>query len=178
MKKCLIVVDYQNDFVSGTLGFPKAITLEPRIAEKIKEYKHCGDDVLFTFDTHDENYLNSAEGKCLPVAHCIKGTVGHELFGDVAKLMETSDKAFYKSTFGSDELYRYLKSNSYSAVELVGVITNICVISNAILAKTACPETKIIVDSACVASNDDALNCAALAVMESMQITVKNKDVA
>lgn len=177
MKKCLVVIDYQNDFVSGVLGFSKAKKLEARIAEKIKAYRKSGNDVLFTLDTHTENYLESFEGRNLPVSHCIEGTDGHELFGEVGKLKLPSDKMFEKPTFGSDKLYEYLKSTQYATIELVGVVTNICVISNAVLAKTSQPETEIIVDASCVASNDESLNRAALSVMVSMQITVKNKDV-
>lgn len=173
MKKCLIVVDYQNDFVSGSLGFPKAVELDNRIAEKVKEYHDNGDDVVFTFDTHSEDYLESREGRYLPVEHCIKGTTGHELYGKTGDSRKAKDKCFEKITFGSDELYQHLKKTMYQRIELVGVVTNICVISNAVLAKTAQPETDIFVDVSCVASNDEDLNQAAIKVMESMQINIK-----
>lgn len=173
MKKCLIVVDYQNDFVCGSLGFKKAQELDKRIAEKINAYHRNGDDVLFTFDTHHEDYLSTREGRYLPVRHCVRETEGHKLYGETAECFTFYDKCFYKTTFGSDDLYRYLKENPYSAIELVGVVTNICVISNAVLAKTAQPETDICVDADCVASNDDALNEAALKVMQSLQIDIK-----
>ena len=139
MKKCLIVVDYQEDFVTGSLGFAKARELEERIAEKIRQY-HAEEesDVVFTLDTQD--------------------------------------LIFCKATFGSERLYEYLTDILYDEIELVGVVTNICVISNAVLAKTAQPETEIIVDASCVASNDEELNEAALKVMESLQITVINRE--
>lgn len=172
MKKCLIVVDYQNDFVTGSLGFKKAEQLDNRIAEKIEKYRNEGWEIIFTFDTHEENYLNTNEGKNLPVAHCIKGTDGHKLYGKTAKMLKKSDRCFFKSSFGSTELFEYLKAEKFDIVELCGVVTNICVISNAILAKTALPETEVSVDSACVASNDDSLNKSALDVMQSLQINV------
>lgn len=175
MKKCLIVVDYQNDFVSGSLGFTEAAVLENPIAEKIRQYRTAGDEVIFTFDTHEADYLERQEGKNLPITHCLRGTTGHELYGQVAELIQPSDKRFYKKTFGSDELYQYLKSEHFESIELVGVVSNICVISNAVLAKTAQPETLILVDSSCTASNDNDLNQAALAVMRSLQIQIKAK---
>lgn len=172
MKKCLIVVDYQNDFVSGTLGFLRATELEKNIANKINQYRSDGDDIIFTFDTHDTEYLTTQEGKNLPIPHCIKDTDGHKLYGEVADLIYDSDKRCYKNTFGSDDLYEYLKTESYESIELIGVVSNICVISNAVLAKTAQPETLVIVDSTCTASNDDKLNTAALNVMKSLQIKI------
>lgn len=175
MKKCLIVVDYQNDFVTGTLGFPEAISLEPSIADKIKEYRANGDKVVFTFDTHSANYLETQEGQGLPVPHCIENTAGHELHGKVAELIQQTDQRFYKNTFGSDTLYLFLKMERFESIELVGVVSNICVIANAVLAKTAQPETPIIVDARCTASNDSELNRAALAVMSSLQVQIAGR---
>lgn len=172
MKKCLIVVDYQNDFVTGSLGFKKAEQLDDRIAEKIEKYRSENWEIVFTFDTHEENYLNTNEGRNLPVAHCIKGTDGHKLYGKTANMLKQSDKCFYKPSFGSAELFEYLKAEKFDIVELCGVVTNICVISNAVLAKTALPEAEVSVDSLCVASNDDSLNKSALDVMQSLQINV------
>ena len=172
MRKCLIVVDYQNDFVTGSLGFAKAEQLDDRIADKIAKCRNEGWEIVFTFDTHEENYLQTNEGRNLPVKHCIKGTNGHKLYGRTAKMLKESDKCFYKPSFGSAELFEYLKAERFDKVELCGVVTNICVISNAVLTKTALPESEISVDSACVASNDDSLNKAALNVMQSLQINV------
>jgi len=172
VKKCLIVVDYQNDFVSGTLGYREAVALEPGIAEKIRQYRECGGEVVFTFDTHGEDYYDTQEGRKLPVAHCLQGTEGHNLYGALAGLAMDSDRKFQKNAFGSDELYVFLKLETFESIELVGVVSNICVISNAILAKTAQPETSIIVDAKCTASNDSQLHQAALDVMSSLQIEV------
>ena len=172
MKKCLIVVDYQNDFVSGSLGFPEAAALEPGIADKIRQYRECGGEVVFTFDTHGADYLQTQEGRKLPVAHCVQGTQGHDLYGEPATLALESDKTFIKYTFGSDGLFDYLRQTPYESIELVGLVSNICVISNAILAKTAQPETPIIVDASCTASYDTHLHQAALDVMSGLQIEV------
>lgn len=172
MKKCLIIVDYQNDFVSGALGFHEAAALAPRLAEKIRTYKAQGDDVIFTFDTHGENYSDTQEGRHLPVPHCIEGTQGHALAGEIAALCEETDRCFRKNTFGSDALYEYLKRTPYERIELAGVVSNICVISNAVLAKTAQPETPILVDAGCTASGSAALHAAALDVMAGLQIEI------
>ncbi len=172
MRKCLIVVDYQNDFVTGSLGFAKAEQLDDRIADKIAKYRNEGWEIAFTFDTHEEDYLQTNEGRNLPVEHCIKGTDGHKLYGRTAEMLKENDKCFYKPSFGSAELFEYLKAEKFDKVELCGVVTNICVISNAVLAKTALPEAEVSVDSSCVASNDDNLNKSALDVMQSLQINV------
>ncbi|MCL2409414.1 MAG: cysteine hydrolase family protein [Oscillospiraceae bacterium] len=172
MKKCLIVVDYQNDFVTGSLGFAEAAELERSIVEKITRYRDNGDEVVFTFDTHDENYRDTQEGRNLPVPHCLQNTDGHKLYGKVADLIEKSDKRFYKNTFGSDELYMYLKIEPFENIELVGVVSNICVISNAVLAKTAQPNTPVVIDANCTASHDSHLHQAALDIMSGLQIEV------
>ena len=174
MKKCLIVVDYQNDFVSGSLGFPEAVELEQHIVEKIEQYRSNGGEVIFTFDTHEKNYMETQEGRNLPIPHCLQDTDGHKLYGKVSEMIMKTDKRFYKNTFGSDELYMYLKAEVFESIELIGLVSNICVISNAILAKTAQPETPIIVDAVCTASNDSRLNQAALDVMGSLQIQIIN----
>ena len=175
MKRLLVVVDYQIDFVDGTLGFPKAAAIENPIAEKIKEYRKNGDEVVFTLDTHSENYLTTQEGENLPVPHCIQGTKGAELYGKISQLRQASDTVFEKPTFGCGPLFTHLKSGNYDCVELVGLISNICVISNAVIAKTALPEALVMVDAACTASNDDMLHEAALSIMDGLQIKVTNR---
>lgn len=173
--KCLIVVDYQVDFVKGKLGFDKAAMLEDKIVQKISEYRAYGGEIIFTFDTHYENYMQTREGKNLPVAHCIEGTEGHMLYGKVAAAVTAADKCIYKSAFGSDELMDYLRSKHYESIELVGIVSNICVISNAVIAKTALPEVPVIVDASCTASNDEKLHNAALDIMQGLHINVINR---
>ena len=170
MKKILIIVDYQNDFVSGSLGFPEAVRLEEGICAKIKEYEN--DEIVYTLDTHRENYLDTQEGKKLPVVHCIKGTEGHELYGKVKELLKDC-RTFEKPTFPSADLLDYLRGGEYDVIELAGLVSSICVISNAVIAKAACPEAEIIVDSALTAGADAHMHEAALDVMRNLQITVK-----
>ena len=176
-KKLLIVVDYQNDFVVGSLGFPGAVRIEDSIVEKIKEYREYGEQgqIIFTMDTHNKDYLKSQEGINLPVEHCIKGLNGWELYGKIASLKKEEDLVFSKPTFGSLELGDYLRNRAdqYESVEIAGVVTNICVISNMVIVKAAMPEVPISVDSKCVASNDEKYGNAALDVMETLHVKVK-----
>lgn len=175
MKKALIVVDYQNDFVSGSLGFPEAAMIEDTICNKIKSYQDSGHDVIFTFDSHDDQYLNTREGKGIPVEHCMEGSDGWLLYGKVAKCCDSKSVTLSKSTFGSLTLANYLHGQNYGCVELVGVVTDICVLSNAVLAQAALPEAKIIIDAAAVASNNPEAHERALAVMEGLQMCVDNR---
>lgn len=170
--KCLIVVDYQVDFVSGSLGNAAAAALDAGIAARIRQARAQGEDVIFTLDTHEADYLSTREGKYLPVAHCIRGTAGHGLYGEVAALRQPRDAVFCKETFGSRELFAYLQQKRYDAIELCGVVTNICVISNAVIAKTALPEADVSVNAALCASGDPALHQKALDVMASFQIDI------
>ena len=171
MKKLLIVVDYQNDFVNGSLGFPGAEALEETICEKIRAYQKAGNDVVCTLDTHGEDYSETQEGHKLPIPHCLRGTQGWELYGKTAELLKDCRK-FEKPVFGSAGLFEFLRETPYSSIELCGLVSNICVISNAVLARTAQPEAEIVVDAACTASNDPALNEAVLRVLEGLQVTV------
>lgn len=171
MKKLLVVVDYQNDFVSGSLGFPGAELLESGIVDKIQEYIKNEDDVVFTMDCHGEDYLSTREGKNLPVPHCIKGTEGYLPYGKTAEY-HTGRPVFDKSSFGSAELFDFVRQQSYGSIELCGLVSNICVLSNAVLCKAAQPEAEIIVDSELTASHDRQLNEKTLDVLKSIQVTV------
>lgn len=185
MSRLLIVVDYQVDFVDGALGFAGAEKLAQPIANKISEYRKRGDDVVFTFDTHGSDYLSTQEGRNLPVEHCIENTPGHKLYGAVASELLDSDKVFFKPVFGSVELFDWLRSAQRAAdeagalpfeeIELVGLVSNICVVANAVLVKTACSDVPVTVDAACTGSFDARLNEAALDTMESLQIKVANR---
>lgn len=171
----LIVVDYQNDFVDGSLGFSGAEKLDEKIADKIKCYHKNDDIVIFTMDTHFENYLETQEGRKLPVKHCIKGTNGWELFGQTKLSKKNSDIVFEKNTFPSLELGKFLEGKPVENVELVGLVSNICVISNAVIVKSALPEAEIVVDANLTASNDKLMHEKCLDVMESLQIKVINR---
>ena len=174
MSGLLVVVDYQNDFVDGALGFPGASDIHDPICAKILEYKSAGDMVVFTKDTHVPQYLETQEGMNLPVIHCVKGTKGHDLYGDLETLSEGCI-VFEKPTFGSEKLFDFLRSESFDRIELVGLVSNICVLSNAVLAKTALPEAEIIVDCACTDSYDKVLHNKALDVLSGIQVTVTNR---
>lgn len=173
MKRLLVVVDYQNDFVSGSLGFEKAKELDQRIFDKINEYHKNGDDVIYTFDTHNEKYMFTVEGKHLPVLHCIKGSEGHKLYGKVATLFdENKDVYFEKETFPSLDLSIYLKDKPYNEVELCGLVSNICVISNVVMVKAALPNAEIFVNKNLTASFDEEMNQACLKILTGLHVNV------
>lgn len=172
--KCLIVVDFQTDFVTGSLGFPKAKTLEDKIYQKIMTYQNNQDDVVFTLDTHGQEYLGTQEGKRLPVIHCQEYSEGWELFG---RMKDIDGYRIYKTTFGAEPLFAFLKNRQYDSIELVGLVTNICVIANAVLAKTALPDVPIIIDAHATASYDEDLHEKALDVMAGLQMDIINRGV-
>lgn len=174
MDKLLIVVDYQNDFVDGSLGFPGAELLDETISRKICEYRDQGYSVVFTLDTHEDNYLRTQEGKNLPVSHCLRGSNGHAIYGKTG-ILSRGGTFFEKNTFGSKALFEFLSESKYTTVELVGLVSNICVITNALLAKTALPEAEIIVDASCTNSVDPVLHEKTLDVLEGLQIKVINR---
>ncbi len=175
-KRLLVVVDYQRDFVDGSLGFEAAKALEDPICQRIREYYAIGGKVVFTMDTHEQKYLLTNEGKHLPVKHCIKGTAGWELYGKVARFA-TGENQIEKPTFGSIALADYIKENGpFASIELCGVVSNICVISNAVIAKAASPESKIIISKRLIASNDGELENKALDLLENLHATVTDRD--
>lgn len=176
MKKLLLVVDYQKDFVDGALGFPGAEKLDGPIAQKIAAYHAAGDDVAFTLDTHGVDYMDTQEGRKLPVPHCIRGSAGWELYGETAKAKQPGDKVIEKPAFPSLELGNWLKDKGYDQIELTGLVSYICVISNAVIAKAALPEAEIVVDASCTGGPDGGLHEKCLDLMEqALQITVINR---
>ncbi len=168
MKKILIVVDMQKDFISGALGTIEAALIVPQVIEKIKGFDG---EVVFTKDTHSSIYLDTQEGKNLPVPHCIKGTDGWELDEKIAPLSHNC-RIFEKPTFGSIELSQYVVSGEYDYIELIGLCTDICVISNAMLLKAYLPEVKVTVDSSCCAGVTPESHENALLAMKMCQIEV------
>lgn len=174
MKKFLIVVDMQKDFVDGALGTKEAVAIVPAAAEKISAFDG---EIFVTLDTHFDNYMSTNEGRHLPVPHCIKGTEGWQLDKAVAKALEGKNyTAVEKNTFGSVDLPGLIKKaagNDDFTVELIGLCTDICVVSNALLIKANFPEAEIAVDAKCCAGVTPQAHEAALATMASCQITVK-----
>lgn len=165
--KILIIVDMQNDFVTGSLGTKEAKKIIPNIKKKIQEYSSRGDIIIFTRDTHDTDYLQTQEGKVLPVEHCIYPTNGWEIVDE----LKTPDCTYVnKSSFGWLHWGEFDFKNK--EVELVGVCTDICVISNALILKASFPEIKITVDASCCAGVSPEKHKAALDVMKSCQINV------
>lgn len=171
--KVLVVVDMQNDFIDGTLGTDEAKAIVTAVRDKIDEYHIAGDTVLFTRDTHYENYLQTQEGRNLPVEHCIKGTYGWEISSE---LKTSGSMIIDKSSFGSCMLAEKLEeinaSNDIEAIELVGLCTDICVISNGLLIKTKLPEIQVKVDASCCAGVTPESHETALRAMQACQIEV------
>lgn len=172
MSHLLLVVDYQVDFVSGSLGFPGAELLDAVICEKIQKARDNGDTVCFTLDTHSSDYLETQEGTHLPVPHCLKGSAGWQLYGKTAQARRPQDPVFEKPTFGSAALLDYLRTTPFDSVELCGLVSNICVLSNAIIAKTALPEATILVDAAATAAPDPVMHQKALDVLAGVQVQI------
>ena len=172
MKKLLIVVDMQNDFITGALGSPQAQAILPGVKAKIELYRQNGDDLIYTRDTHNDNYLSTQEGKLLPVAHCIEGTVGHEIADG---LYAAGAEIFDKPYFGSLKLAEHVAvGGEYDEIELCGLCTDICVVSNAIILKARLPETTISVDPACCAGVTAETHEAALLTMKMCQVLIRD----
>ena len=168
--KILIVVDMQKDFIDGALGTAEAVAIVPNVIAKIKGYENSDSLVIYTKDTHFENYMDTREGRHLPVPHCIKGTEGHEIPDEI---LRGHDLIIEKPTFGSTELVRYLENIEFDEIELIGLCTDICVVSNALLIKARFPEREVSVDSSCCAGVTPATHEAALTTMKMCQINVR-----
>ncbi len=174
MKRLLVVVDYQNDFVDGALGFEGADEIENNIVDLIERFEKNHDFIAFTFDTHERDYLSTTEGKCLPVEHCIKGTEGwkiRERLADYAK----RHQCFEKHTFGSLDLGNFIRGLNplINEVYLVGLVSNICVISNAIIAKAALDKYgRVYVVKNATASFDNEMQQKGFDILENLHIKV------
>ena len=173
MKKLLIVIDMQVDFVSGSLGSADAQAIVPAVKAKVDAAHAEGVQVIFTRDTHPDNYLDTFEGKHLPVAHCIGGTPGHAIIPELA--VGAADIVIDKPTFGSTELAERLHSivDRDTVLELCGLCTDICVASNALLLRAHFPSNDIIVDSAACAGVTPESHAAALTTLKMCQIDVR-----
>lgn len=172
MKKAIVVVDMQNDFIDGSLGTKEAVAMLPALVEKLTRAEKDGDmDFIFTLDTHGEDYLSTQEGKNLPVKHCIKGTHGWEPAAPLKKFVERAKAVIEKTAFGSPKLADAV--DGCDTVELVGLCTDICVISNALIIKAFHPETKVVVDSSCCAGVTPKSHENALEAMKMCQIEIR-----
>lgn len=175
MQKILLVIDMQNDFIDGALGTKEAVKIVPNVEAKIKNFTG---KVIFTRDTHFENYLETQEGRNLPVKHCIKDTKGWEIREELEALRK--EKAIDKLTFGSSELGAMLvklnEEEPVESIEIVGLCTDICVISNAMIAKAFLPEVPVSVDAACCAGVTPESHKNALNAMKVCQIRVDNEE--
>ncbi len=174
-KRVLVVIDVQNDFVDGALGTREAQAMLPALLEKVEAFPG---DVVMTYDTHEPNYLETQEGALLPVVHCVKGTPGWELAPALDALrVRLNAKTYEKPTFGSlqlaHDLARDYAAGALESVELVGLCTDICVVSNALMLKASMSELPIYVDPACCAGVTPEKHEAALEVMRSCQIIVR-----
>ena len=173
MRKLLVVIDMQKDFIDGALGTKEAVSIVPAVVEKIRSYDKK--DIFATLDTHHEDYMNTQEGKYLPVEHCIEGTEGWEFDKSLMEALKGA-KVYNKPTFGSTDLAKDIQAIADTEeieIEMIGLCTDICVVSNALLLKAAMPEISISVDASCCAGVTPEKHEAALETMRSCQIYVK-----
>lgn len=169
--KILLVIDMQNDFINGSLGTAEACDIVENVVEKIKSYENNNSIIYYTKDTHYEDYLNTKEGLKLPVKHCIKNTLGWEIPKNV---LRNNKNIIEKNTFGSRTLFEQLKKyeSDIESIELIGLCTDICVISNALLAKAYFPNIDIIVDEKCCAGVTVDSHNKAIETMKMCQIEI------
>ena len=171
MKKALVVVDMQKDFIDGALGTKEAQEMLPRMEAKLSAAQAAGTKLVFTMDTHGEDYLATQEGRRLPVPHCIRGTEGWEIAASLQPFVRAAAAVVEKPAFGSTELPALLED--CDEIELVGLCTDICVISNALVLKAFYPEKKISVDASCCAGVTPESHAEALRAMKMCQVDVK-----
>ncbi len=165
MKKTLIVIDMQRDFINGSLGTREAEAIVARVKEKIAQYQRDGDEIIFTRDTHQDNYLTTNEGRHLPVVHCVEGTDGWQ----IADCLEVPGAIYInKPAFG----FTGWKEYALEDVELIGLCTDICVVSNALIIKALYPEIRVRVDASCCAGVTPETHQAALATMKMCQVEI------
>ena len=176
MKKCLIVIDMQNDFITGALGTQEAERIVKGVCARIRSAAEAGEEVLVTMDTHTDGYLETQEGKNLPVPHCVKGTEGWELCPQVRSSLPEYAVRFEKPSFGSRELFEYVQRREYDRIEFCGLCTDICVISNAMGIKAFLPEAEILVNASCCAGVTPESHQCALRSMQACQIHIIHTD--
>ena len=193
-RRILIVIDMQNDFISGVLGTKEAVQTVPKVCKKIREYRDRGDKIFLTKDTHYGDYMSSHEGKYLPIPHCVSGSNGWRINADVAKAacidpesgeIYENSMVLTKSGFGYDRWYASLLSYNrdkelfepvVDEIEVVGLTTNICVVSNVLILRSMLPEVEIVVDASCCAGTTPEAHHAAIEVMRSCHIRIMEED--
>jgi nicotinamidase-related amidase len=169
MERYLIVIDVQKDFVDGALGTKEAVAIIPKVKEKIAEYENIGDKIIFTRDTHTADYLTTNEGKHLPITHCIKNTDGWQIYDGIGIL---NAEIIDKPTFGYIDWAKHIKNSTDLKIELIGLCTDICVVSNALILKALFPEATISVDQNACAGVTPETHAAALTTMKMCQIEI------
>lgn len=179
MRNILIVVDMQKDFVTGALASAEAQAILPKVKEKIEVYDRAGKEIIFTRDTHGEDYMQTNEGKHLPVPHCIKGTDGWQICAELTDGITSEYKTVDKPTFGflgwKEVLVSGTADGSDLDIEMIGVCTDICVVSNALILKALYPEATVRVDAGCCAGVTPEAHAAALVTMRACQVDVTDK---
>ena len=179
MRNILIVVDMQKDFVTGALASAEAQAILPKVKEKIEVYDRAGKEIIFTRDTHGEDYMQTNEGKHLPVPHCIKGTDGWQICAELTDGITSEYKTVDKPTFGflgwKEVLASETADGSDLDIEMIGVCTDICVVSNALILKAMYPEATVRVDAGCCAGVTPEAHAAALVTMRACQVDVTDK---
>lgn len=180
MSKLLVVVDMQNDFIDGSLGSDEAKAIVNNVVEKIKARKEEGYEVVYTVDTHGEDYMETEEGKNLPVVHCVENTEGWNIEPSILGVAGSKPTVFDKDTFGSIGLAQSIlietyKGVNYDTIELVGLCTDVCVISNAIACKMGSPNSHIVVDASCCAGVTPHSHDVAIEAMKGVQVEILNE---
>lgn len=167
--KTLIVIDMQNDFITGPLGTKEAVSIVPKVKAKIEEYEKQRNRIIFTRDIHEKDYLETHEGKYLPIPHCIKNSDGCQIYKDLH--IGTTHNIFDKDSFG----FTMWRTFHFDEVEIVGLCTDICVISNALILRSLYPEIEITVDASCCAGTTPEMHKKALDVMRNCHIKIINE---
>lgn len=171
MKNCLVIIDMQNDFISGSLGSEEAKKIVPNVKARIEKAIKENEDIFFTKDTHYDDYLDTMEGKHLPVKHCIDKTFGHDICDELKTFEKNAKNIFIKNTFGYKDLPKFLED--YDNITFLGLCTDICVVSNVMLIKAFYPEKSIFVEKDCCAGTSIENHNSALSVMKSCHIEIK-----
>ncbi len=183
--RLLLVIDMQNDFITGALGNDECRAVVPKVIARMEQARKDGWKIICTQDIHEDNYLETGEGRRLPVEHCLRGTNGAELIDEIEEFMTRyddhhelflSESPFEKSAFGSTDLSNALKKYDIEEIELIGVCTDICVISNAMILRSDYPEIEVSVNQQCCAGVSPESHKNALMAMQGCQINIKKGD--